>query len=315
MLNSSRLHPCCIIKPPYQPLHTHLYSQFERSDSPLQKWQDKINSGFDKLVAFASEIDKRRKSTEGTSPRQEGFASPRIGERRSQPLGETPLSLERETSFRSSVQDEEGMRGSDPTGPPYSPHSPPRLSPSPLPLGRPPTPQSPRPPVRTPPISSPPPTPSPDGCGGESPGSYPPRGGETPPYLPPELETTRLVSSVTSPSQHGIYHHHFKKKFYHKERMSPIEIDHIHNHNHTHHGKFRPKGKDWQWRNHHRKSPPSSHQLPYNSSAHHHHHHNHHRHGATYQPSVPRHHHNQLVTAVPPQRSQGQPPQGSYYHH
>lgn len=290
--------------------------EFERSDSPLQKWQDKVNSGFDKLVAFASEIEKRRKSTEATSPRQEGFASPRCGERRSQPLSETPISLERETNFRS-VQEEEGMRGSDPTGPPYSPHSPTRLSPSPLPLGRPPTPQSPRPPVRTPPISSPPPTPSPDGCDGGSPGSFPPRGGETPPYLPPELETTRLVSSVPS-SQHGIYHHHFKKKFYHKERMSPIDVDHLNNHNHTHHGKFRPKGKDWQWRNqsshHHRKSPPSSHQLaPYNSSAHHHH--NHHRHGSAYQSSVPRQHHNQMVSTVPPQRSQGQPPQGSYYHH
>lgn len=285
--------------------------EFERSDSPLQKWQDKINSGFDKLVAFASEIDKRRKSTEGTSPRQEGFASPRCGERRSQTLGETPLSLER--------RDEDGIRGSDPSGPLYSPHSPSRLSPSPLPLGRPPTPQSPRPPVRTPPISSPPPTPSPDGCGGESPGSYLPRGADTPPYLPPELETTRLVSSVTSPSQHGIYHHHFKKKFYHKERMSPIEVDHMHNHNHTHHGKFRPKGKDWQWRNqsshHHRKSPPLSNQLPYNNTSNTHHHHNHHRHGSAYQPSAPRHHHNQLVTAAPPQRSQGQPSQGSYYHH
>ncbi|XP_068230537.1 histone-lysine N-methyltransferase, H3 lysine-79 specific isoform X6 [Palaemon carinicauda] len=290
--------------------------EFERSDSPLQKWQDKVNSGFDKLVAFASEIEKRRKSTDATSPRQEGFASPRCGERRSQPLSETPISLERETNFRS-VPDEEGMRGSDPTAPPYSPHSPSRLSPCPLPLGRPPTPQSPRPPVRTPPISSPPPTPSPDGCDGSSPGSFPPRGGETPPYLPPELETTRLVSSVPS-SQHGIYHHHFKKKFYHKERMSPIDVDHMNNHNHTHHGKFRPKGKDWQWRNqsshHHRKSPPSSHQLaPYNSSAHHHH--NHHRHGSAYQSSVPRQHHNQMVSTVPPQRSQGQPPQGSYYHH
>ncbi|XP_071522598.1 histone-lysine N-methyltransferase, H3 lysine-79 specific isoform X2 [Panulirus ornatus] len=308
---------------------------FERSDSPLQKWQDKINSGFDKLVAFASEVDKRRKSTEGTSPRQEGFASPRCNERRPPPITEPPHCLEREAAtFRGRQEEEEVIRSSDPTGPPpYSPHSPPRLSPSPIPDGRPPTPQSPRPPVRTPPISSPPPTPSPDRCGGESPSLYPPRGGETPPYLPPELETTRLVSPITSPTEHGIYHHHFKKKFYHKEQMSSIDVDHHHHHhNNTHHGKFRPKGKNWQWRNrssHHQSShhhhnrrsppPPSSHQLPYNSNTTHHHHHNHHhRHTTTYSPSVPRHHHNhhQLVTAAPPQqRSQGPQIQGPYFHH
>ncbi|XP_047483083.1 histone-lysine N-methyltransferase, H3 lysine-79 specific-like isoform X6 [Penaeus chinensis] len=305
---------------------------FERSDSPLQKWQDKINSGFDKLVAFASEVDKRRKSTEGTSPRQEGFASPRCTERRPTLTAEPPHPLERDTAnFRARQEDEEVIRSSDPAGPrPYSPHSPPRLSPSPIPHGRPPTPQSPRPPMRTPPISSPPPTPSPDRCGGESPSLFPPRGGETPPYLPPDLETTRLVSPVTSPSEHGIYHHHFKKKFYHKERISPLETDHHHHHhhNHTHHGKFRPKGKDWQWRNrsshhqsshhhHSRRSPPapSSHQLPYVNTSHNHH--NHHRHSSAYPPSVPRHHHNhhQLVAAAAPsQRSQGPPPQGQYYH-
>ncbi|XP_042876080.1 histone-lysine N-methyltransferase, H3 lysine-79 specific-like isoform X9 [Penaeus japonicus] len=305
---------------------------FERSDSPLQKWQDKINSGFDKLVAFASEVDKRRKSTEGTSPRQEGFASPRCTERRPPLTAEPPHPLERDAAnFRARQEDEEVIRSSDPAGPrPYSPHSPPRLSPSPIPHGRPPTPQSPRPPMRTPPISSPPPTPSPDRCGGESPSLFPPRGGETPPYLPPDLETTRLVSPVTSPTEHGIYHHHFKKKFYHKERISPLETDHHHHHhhNHTHHGKFRPKGKDWQWRNrsshhqsshhhHSRRSPPapSSHQLPYVNTSHNHH--NHHRHSSAYPPSVSRHHHNhhQLVAAAAPsQRSQGPPPQGQYYH-
>ncbi|XP_042232562.1 histone-lysine N-methyltransferase, H3 lysine-79 specific-like isoform X2 [Homarus americanus] len=318
-----------------EPLEKHP-DGLERSDSPLQKWQDKINSGFDKLVAFASEVDKRRKSTEGTSPRQEGFASPRGSERRPPPIAEPPHTLEREAStFRSRQEEEEVVRSNDAAGPPpYSPHSPPRLSPSPIPDGRPPTPQSPRPPVRTPPISSPPPTPSPDRCGGESPGFYPPRGGETPPYLPPELETTRLVSPITSPTEHGIYHHHFKKKFYHKEQISPLDTDHHHHHHHnnTHHGKFRPKGKNWQWRNrssHHQSSyhhhsrrsppPPPSHQLPYNSgTSHHHHHHHHHRHTATYPPSVPRHHHNhhQLVTAAPPpQRSQGPQAQGPYFHH
>ncbi|KAK3880499.1 hypothetical protein Pcinc_015008 [Petrolisthes cinctipes] len=242
---------------------------YERSDSPLQKWQDKINSGFDKLVAFASEVDKRRKSTEGTSPRHDVLGSPRRTDRRpTLPLTDSPHGLE---AFRSRDMDEEGCRrGEGISGPPpYSPHSPPRLSPSPIPHGRPPTPQSPRPPVRTPPITSPPPTPSPDHCLESPPPSlFPARGADTPPYPPPELETTRIVSPATSPSDHGVYHHHFKKKFYHKEpqhhqssgldssqppppqppsqsQQQQQQQHHHHSssshHHGSHHGKFRPK--------------------------------------------------------------------------
>ncbi|KAK4314714.1 hypothetical protein Pmani_014016 [Petrolisthes manimaculis] len=242
---------------------------YERSDSPLQKWQDKINSGFDKLVAFASEVDKRRKSTEGTSPRHDVLGSPRRTDRRpTLPLTDPTHGLE---AFRSRDMDEEGCRrGEGISGPPpYSPHSPPRLSPSPIPHGRPPTPQSPRPPVRTPPITSPPPTPSPDHCLESPPPSlFPARDADTPPYPPPELETTRIVSPATSPSDHGVYHHHFKKKFYHKEpqhQSSGLDSSQppppqpppsqsqqqqqphhhhsssSHHHGSSHHGKFRPK--------------------------------------------------------------------------
>lgn len=45
---------------------------FSQSDGDVEeegeesKWQDRISSGFDRLVAFAStELDKRRRSTEG----------------------------------------------------------------------------------------------------------------------------------------------------------------------------------------------------------------------------------------------------------
>lgn len=47
-------------------------------DSPTQKWQNSISSNFDKLFCFASEVDRRRRSTEasscGNSPRGAGLA-------------------------------------------------------------------------------------------------------------------------------------------------------------------------------------------------------------------------------------------------
>merc|ERR1719350_1418416 len=33
-----------------------------------RRWQDEINSGFDRLVAYATEVDKRRRSTDSNSP-------------------------------------------------------------------------------------------------------------------------------------------------------------------------------------------------------------------------------------------------------
>ncbi|KAJ9589290.1 hypothetical protein L9F63_017535, partial [Diploptera punctata] len=45
------------------------YMEAEEDDK-VDKWQDKISSGFDRLMSFAStELDKRRRSTEGASPR------------------------------------------------------------------------------------------------------------------------------------------------------------------------------------------------------------------------------------------------------
>ena len=33
-----------------------------------RRWQDEISSGFDRLVAYATEVDKRRRSTDSNSP-------------------------------------------------------------------------------------------------------------------------------------------------------------------------------------------------------------------------------------------------------
>ena len=42
----------------------------ELGQRKVDKWQDKISSGFDRLMSFAStELDKRRRSTEGASQR------------------------------------------------------------------------------------------------------------------------------------------------------------------------------------------------------------------------------------------------------
>lgn len=317
----------------------------ERSDSPLQKWQDKIDSGFNKLVAFASEVDKRRKSTEGASPRQEGLQSPL---RASRDHLQPPLPLpppdphhHLHHNIGGGISKHRGGRGDDegkepPPGvapTPYSPHSPSHLTPSPVLPGRPPTPQSPRG-VGTPPLSSPPPTPSPDHC---RPGSPPPpglysRGGDSPPYLPSDLETTRLVlpPGLTSPPG-GVHpshhradqydHHHFKKKFY-KERLSPPAQGHGGDHQGV--GKFRPKGKDWQWRSRH--APPRSPPGPHGYSHNYHNnnnnsHHSHHRPPGGYQhpPVGPPMRHQQLLAVAPPvsraQNLSPHPMPAGYYSH
>ncbi|XP_076042508.1 DOT1 like histone lysine methyltransferase grappa [Oratosquilla oratoria] len=312
----------------------------ERSESPLQKWQDKINSGFDKLVAFASEVDKRRKSTEGASPCQDGFMSPK---RRHipdypPPERESTLALKFKVAGKREEEDVEAVQrgGQDPgAAPPYSPHSPPRMSPSPTSHARPPTPQSPRRPMRTPPISSPPPTPSPDRCGVDSPGLYPPPRGESPPYITSDLDTTPLIPAgrvSSSPQEPSLYDQHFKKKFFHKERISPVEGYTVQQQQQQqqHVGKFRPKGKDWDWRGrggsspseppvsfshhpHHSSSSSSSHAYhTVYSSRHHHHNHNHHHHHNNHQNN----HHHHLLTPAPPPRPQAHPShsyKGSYY--
>ena len=41
------------------------------SDEEKKEWQDAISSGFDRLVAYATEVDKRRKSSDSNSPKQQ----------------------------------------------------------------------------------------------------------------------------------------------------------------------------------------------------------------------------------------------------
>lgn len=151
----------------------------------IDKWQDKISSGFDRLVAFAStELDKRRRSTEGGMSCN---ASPDSG------IGNNEPTI-------SALKDVKRLNG------------PPKLYRPLLSPGRdsPPVLDPPHGPPRTPSPSSPPPPLLPLD------GPYSP----VPSYSPP---------SVPLRYQRNTEHHHFKKKFFH------------------HKGKFRPKGKDWDW--------------------------------------------------------------------
>ena len=43
-----------------------IFVYFLDEDFSGRKWQDEINSGFDRLVAYATEVDKRRKSTDSS---------------------------------------------------------------------------------------------------------------------------------------------------------------------------------------------------------------------------------------------------------
>nr|CAD7443525.1 unnamed protein product [Timema bartmani] len=160
------------------------------------QWQDKITSGFDRLMSFAStELDKRRRSTEG-----EGCnTSPDSGIGHGDPPPAT-LGHKMPRLFK--------------TPPARSPERPARDSPPVL--------ESPLPPR----------TPSP------SPFSPAPLDG---PYSPVRSDSPthqRYRRSDTS-------EHHFKKKFFHRDNSwthwAPGQ------------GKFRPKGKDWEW---HGRAPP-----------------------------------------------------------
>ncbi|KAK9497800.1 hypothetical protein O3M35_003722 [Rhynocoris fuscipes] len=148
-------------------------------DPGLEKWQDKISSGFDRLVAFAStELDKRRRSTDGglscnTSP------DSGIGQCDRKKVnnagGLSPVGVCGGVGMwnRMGV----GLVGSGNDSPPV--------------------------------LVGPPRTPSPT--------SSPP---------PPLLPLDGPYPPSTSPP---LTHHHFKKKFFHNK------------------GKYRPKGKDWNW--------------------------------------------------------------------
>ena len=314
-----------------------------RPDSPqLQSWQQQINSGFDKLVAFAAEVDKRRKSTETSSPRQD---SSHLMPRSSSSTNYTPpfgggYSMNGPgstagtnggipspvTNHHHSVDRRMGNVGGLPgrlmesnrIAGHYSPHSPHSLLP-PLtsPQGRPPTPQSPHIPLRTPPITSPPPTPSPD------------------------LRCEGVNSRLPSPPPPAFYDHHFKKKYLHKERASPSEMDHHQHHHpginrtkadrispqqqmdiHHHHqqqqlqAKFRPKGKDWQWRNSREPHPPphnNTHPPPHNNTPPHHLHYQ-----QRAMPPYPHHSNRQQVyqqNQDMPRNNNSNLPPNNYYNH
>ena len=197
-------------------------------------------------MALASEVDKRRKSSESSPARsQEVTFSPK--------------------KFDPSPERRRSPKRDDPPPPLYSPNSPcSSLSPALLSNGRPPTPQSPPAPplIRTPPISSPPPTPSPDHirspmtnhCGEKI-------------NSPPSI-VSRDLTVDSSYDQH-----HFKKKFYHKDKFGgppggvvgyDDNVRYSSNYQHqSSHPKFRPKGKDWHWKGnaHQRRSP--SHNYPH----------------------------------------------------
>lgn len=226
----------------------------------VDKWQDKISSGFDRLMSFAStELDKRRRSTEGASPRG----------------GDSAASC--------NTSPDSGIGHGDPPPPPPAPTSAKKRSPSDT-GGNSPGPKMPRlfktpaskpspdrvgrdsPPILEPPLiddtTGPPRTPSPSSSADEhlpvcvgppfSPapldGPYSPvstgtsilpTNGESSSPPPPPLPPSVPLKYQRPDSQE--HKHHFKKKFFHQESWSSSGRWGKTG------GKFRPKGKDWEW--------------------------------------------------------------------
>lgn len=184
------------------------------------KWQDRISSGFDRLVAFAStELDKRRKSTEGTDSCN---TSPDSGIGHG---GEINLS----TNVPPPPPQKQMLKLN------------PNIKPSLFKM----------PPVKTYLVDSimeqnnsedgPPRTPSPS----------------SPPNIPinfsPEKSPTRLNSALlkyqrypTNEEKKSKPDAHFKKKFYYREQWRD-ESWQKDEQKPEQNNKFRPKGKDWDW--------------------------------------------------------------------
>lgn len=245
----------------------------EADGRKVDKWQDKISSGFDRLMSFAStELDKRRRSTEGSSPRAGDVAascntSPDSGIGHGDPP-QLPSSLPSTSTKKRSLE----IGGSSP-GPKM-----PRLFKTPTSKSSPDRAGRDSPPVLEAPLvedtAGPPRTPSPSSA------DEPPPVSTGPPFSPAPLDGPYSPVSVTSApltngescspppslppsvpirchrSEHGDHKsrvdHHFKKKFFHRENWTssnhwqhnPLPAGH---HSHHHKGKFRPKGKDWEW--------------------------------------------------------------------
>ncbi|PSN43720.1 hypothetical protein C0J52_13998 [Blattella germanica] len=253
-------------------------------DDKVDKWQDKISSGFDRLMSFAStELDKRRRSTEGASPRGGDSAascntSPDSGIGHGDPPPPPPAPAPKKRSPSDAGNNSPG---------PKMPRlfKTPASKPSPDCIGRD------SPPILEPPLmedtAGPPRTPSPSSSADEHPpssvgppfspapldGPYSPvsagsaiiaANGEASPPPPPLPPSVPLKYQRPESQDHK---HHFKKKFFHRENWSGWGK--------TGGGKFRPKGKDWEWHNKPDFSVPPPHMintsLPPPSPRYHHH--------------------------------------------
>ncbi|XP_052123471.1 uncharacterized protein LOC127749431 [Frankliniella occidentalis] len=215
-------------------------------DDGRGEWKDKISSQFDRLVAFAStELDKRRRSTEGASPR----------------AGETTASC--------NTSPDSGIGHGEPL--------PPALSKMPRLFKTPPAKASPE--RDSPPVLEAPHTadragvartPSPSSPVPNAPFSPAPLDGPYSPVnatLPGHGKDRQASSSATSvplkyQRSESLSSQHFKKKFFqHRESWNPSSSASPSNNGHSsthnsasnnsnawhHKGKFRPKGKDWEW--------------------------------------------------------------------
>lgn len=199
----------------------------EPQEEEESKWQDRISSGFDRLVAFAStELDKRRRSTEGndscnTSP-DSGIghghgdipAASMVPPKQALKLNPNPkptLLPPGKSYFESSPLLDQGT---DDSGPPRTP------SPS-----------------------------SPMTTNNNLSINFSPE--PAPPPPPPEKSPTRLHPSLLKyqryPEDKRKPDAHFKKKFYYREHWK----DDSWTKNEDRPDKFRPKGKDWDWNKDH----------------------------------------------------------------
>lgn len=202
----------------------------EPQEEEESKWQDRISSGFDRLVAFAStELDKRRRSTEGSDSCN---TSPDSG------IGHCHADLP-PTSMIPSKQTLKLIPNPKPTLLP--PGKSWVIEPSPLldqgsdDVG----------PPRTPSPSSP------MAANNNLTINFSPE--PAPP--PPEKSPTRLHPSLLKYQRYQEDKKkpdaHFKKKFYYREHWK----DDSWTKNEDRPDKFRPKGKDWDWNKDHHSDP------------------------------------------------------------
>lgn len=231
-------------------------------DDGRGEWKDKLSSQFDRLVAFAStELDKRRRSTEGASPRAGDSTascntSPDSGIGHGEPL--PPALSKMPRLFKTPPVKASPGRDSPPVL--EAPHSADRDRDRDR-AGVP----------RTPSPSSPAPTFSPAPLDG--------------PYSPvnalgahahKERPGTAASHATLVPAKYqrseSLTSQHFKKKFFHNRdswnsqssAAPPSGGGHSATHNNSassnssnwhHKGKFRPKGKDYDWYSSHEEQP------------------------------------------------------------